>query len=395
MIPLRSRIRRWGSLLGALLVTTVVILVAATVDFSSLIARNDSPSDAPQRRRPEVIVSVSTVRAMDLQETLDGVGTLEAWATVEISPEITGRITAIRFEEGAFVEEGTVLFELDEDRLQHQLASRKAALRAVEANAANARRIYERRLQLRARGVLTEEETEEAEADLEMLLADKERLGAELSLIERELQDTKILAPMTGVMSHRKVDRGTHVTIGRVLAHFYQIDPLEMSFSLPERHLGRVKTGQPVAVRVAAYPDREFEGVVDFISPTVDAATRQFLVKAVVPNEQRELKPGVFAVARVTVGERPDRPVIPEESLVATRRGYMVFVIEDGVAVSREVKTGLRLEGVVEIVEGLTVGERIVREGHFRLSPGDAVTAEHDDDPVDESEQSDDAPLSL
>ncbi|TVS16677.1 MAG: efflux RND transporter periplasmic adaptor subunit [Planctomycetaceae bacterium] len=377
-MPSWSRIRRWGSLLVVLLVTAA-ILVAATVHYGTLIGDNDASSDAPPRRRPEVIVSVSTVQTMDLQETLDGVGTLEAWATVEISPEITGRITAIRFEEGAFVEEGTVLFELDDDRLRHQRASRKAAIRAVDANVANSRRIYERRLQLRARGVLTEEETEEAEADLEMLLADKERLEADLSLIERELQDTKILAPMTGVVSHRQVDRGAHVTIGRTLAHFYQIDPLEMSFYLPERHLGRVRTGQPVAVSVAAYPDREFQGVVEFISPAVDASTRQFLVKAVIPNEQQELKPGLFAVARVTVGERPDRPVIPEESLVATRRGYMVFVVEDGVAVSREVTTGLRLEGMVEIVEGLAEGEQIVREGHLRLSGGDAVQAEEDE----------------
>lgn len=386
VMPPWSRIRRWGSLLGLLLVTAA-ILVGATMYYGSVIADNGVPGDPPPRRRPEAIVSASTVQSMDLLETLDGVGTLEAWATVEISPEIAGRITAIRFEEGASIEEGTVLFELDDDRLQHQRASRKAAIRAVEANAANARRIYERRLQLRARGVLTEEETEEAEADLEMLLADKERLEAELALIERELQDTKILAPMTGVVSHRQVDRGAHVTIGRTLAHFYQIDPLEMSFYLPERHLGRIRIGQPVAVSVAAYPDREFQGVIEFISPAVDASTRQFLVKAVIPNEQQELKPGVFAVARVTVGQRPDRPVIPEESLVATRRGYMVFVIEDGVAVSREVTTGLRMEGMVEIVEGLAVGERIVREGHLRLSGGDPVRAEEDEDAVQESEQ--------
>jgi membrane fusion protein, multidrug efflux system len=187
---------------------------------------------------------------------------------------------------------------------------------------------------------------------------------------------------MTGVISHREVDRGAHVAVGRTLAWFYQIDPLEMSFWLPERHLGRIRQGQPVAVSVAAYPDRQFEGLVEFISPAVDPSTRQFLVKAVIPNSERDLKPGMFAVATVTVGERLDRPVLPEESLVATRRGYMVFVIEDDVAVSREVVTGLRDEGWVEIVEGLAVGELVVREGHMRLSGGETVRVETDREPV-------------
>jgi membrane fusion protein (multidrug efflux system) len=375
-MPPWSRLRRWGSVLAILLVTAAILAAVAT-QFVPLMNKTEE-QPAVSRQRPEVLVSAAQVKAMNLQETVVGVGTLEASAEVEISPEISGRIKAIRFEEGAAVEEGTVLFELDEDRLQHQRTARQAAVRAAEVAVDNARSIFERRLQLQAREVLTEEAVEEAEANLNGALAEKDRLEAELSLIERELQDTKILAPMTGVISHHEVDRGAHVGVGQALASFYQIDPLEMNFWLPERHLGRVRQGQPVAVTVAAYPDREFEGLAEFISPAVDPSTRQFLVKAVIPNGERDLTPGMFAVATVTVGERLNRPVLPEESLVATRRGYMVFVIEDGVAVSREVVTGLRQEGWVEIVEGLAVGELVVREGHLRLSGGETVRIESD-----------------
>jgi membrane fusion protein, multidrug efflux system len=381
-MPPSSRLRRWGSrILVTLVVATAILGGAAYV--MTLPSDHGNQPEAP-RRRPEVSVSVAEVKAVTLRETIAGVGTLEAWAEVEISPEISGRVKAIRFEEGSFVEEGAVLFELDEDRLQHQRSARQAALRAVEVHVTNSRRIFERRLQLRARGVMTEEESEEAEATLETALADKDRLEAELSLIERELDDTKIVAPAAGFLSQREVDRGAHVTVGRTLAWFYQIDPLQMSFWLPERHLSRVQQGQPVAVTVAAYPDREFQGIVEFISPAVDAVTRQFLVKAVIPNAEHELKPGLFALATVTVGERPDRPVLPEEALVATRRGYLVFVIEDGVAVSREVATGLRHEGLVEIVEGLAVGELVVREGHLRLNGGETVRiAEEEENETD------------
>jgi multidrug efflux pump subunit AcrA (membrane-fusion protein) len=189
VMPPLARLRRWGLVLAILLVSAAIV-VAVAAQFVPL--TNESEEEpVVTRRRPEVLVSAARVRAMNLQETVGGVGTLEASAKVEISPEISGRIKAIRFEEGAFVEEDTVLFELDEDRLQHQRTARQAAVRAAEVAADNARSIFERRLQLRAREVLTEEAVEEAEANLNSALAEKDRLEAELALIERELQDTK------------------------------------------------------------------------------------------------------------------------------------------------------------------------------------------------------------
>ena len=370
-----KRVKRGLSILAVVL-GSAAILAAVAAHF--VLGRGRAEDVATERSRAPVPVTIAIVESMTLEEVVSGVGTLEASAEVEVSPEIAGRIRAIRFEEGAFVEEDDVLFELDDDRLRHQRAARQAALRAAEARAANAQRIFDRRQQLRDRAVFTEEAIEEAEADLEMAVAERERLEAELSLIERELEDMRILAPLSGVLSHREVDRGAHVTVGRMLAKLYQIDPLEMNFWLPERHLARVRPGQRVGVTVAAYPDRAFEGAVGFVSPAIDPSTRQFLVKALIPNEKHELKPGLFATASVTVGRREDRPVIPDVALVATRRGYMVFVVEDGVAASREVSTGLRHEGLVEILDGLTVGEQVVREGHLRLSPGHPVIAAED-----------------
>ncbi len=371
-----ERFGRGLSILAVTLACMAIVAVVATYAYYVVERGETNEAPAPQSGRAAVPVSIATVESRTLQETVFGVGTLEASAEVEISPEIPGRVRAIRFEEGGFVDEDDVLFELDDDRLRHQRSARQAALRAAEVRAANARRIFDRRYHARERGVFTEEVIEEAEADLEMAIAERERFEAELLLIERGLQETKILAPFAGVVSHREVDRGAHVTVGRMLARLYQIDPLEMNFWLPERHMGRLRPGQPVAVTVAAYPGRAFEGVVEFVSPAVDPSTRQFLVKALVPNEEHELKPGLFATASVTVGQRKDRPVIPDVALVATRRGYMVFVVEDGMAVTREVATGMRHEGLVEIVEGLAVGEKVVREGHLRLSGGETVRTE-------------------
>ncbi len=377
-MPRAKRLIRW--LWGTMVFLLSVAMLGGVAAYWVWGRSNADAEGGPSGGRPAVPVAVVPVESATLQETVFGVGTLQAAAEVEISPEIAGRVRTIHFREGSFVEEGDLLFELDDERLRRQLDARQAALRAAEVRQENARRVFERQQRLREREVITEEAFEQAQADLDTAAADRERFEAEVALIEREIEDTRILAPFAGAVSHRAVDRGAYVGVGRLMARLYQIDPLELNFWLPERYLGRVRSGQAVAVTIAAYPQRSFEGYVEFVSPAVDESTRQFLVKALVPNEDHLLKPGVFATASVTVGTREDRPVIPEESLVATRRGYMVFVVEEGVAVAREVSTGLRDEGLVEITEGLNVGEQVVREGHLRLSGGETVDTETEEE---------------
>lgn len=381
-----KQIRTWLSGLGVALVSVAVLAGTAVYFVSGPPGQGDAAA-GPARERPRVPVSLTEVGSATLQETIFGVGTLQAAAQIEIVSEISARVRAIHFEEGSLVEEGELLFELDDDRLQQQLAARMAALRSAEVREQNAARILERRLWLSERAAVAEEDRDQAQAELDTAVAEKERLVAEVALIRRELLDTKICAPFPGAISDRFIDRGAYLSVGTPMARLYQIDPLEMNFYLPERHLGRVRRGQTVAISVAAYPDEHFQGEIEFVSPVVDESTRQFLVKARVPNDEMRLKPGAFATAIVTVGQREDRPVIPEESLVATRRGYMVFVIQDQVAVGRDVQTGLRQNGLVEVLDGLEIGESVVREGHLRLSGGDAVQAVDDPEEVDDTEE--------
>ncbi len=122
-----------------------------------------------------------------------------------------------------------------------------------------------------------------------------------------------------------------------------------------------------------AFPDERFEGRLSFVSPVVDEASREFRVKARLPNPDGQLKPGAFATAHVTLATRTDRPVVPEECLVSLRQTYAVFAVADGVAHRRDVTIGLRQAGLVEIRAGLEPGAQVVRTGHMRLTDGDAV----------------------
>lgn len=359
------RVRRaW--LVGAVLLALVVVVVVVLRPWG-----RGAPEPPPGDRA--VAVEVVEVRATTLEDTVRGIGTLRASETVVLRPEVAGVVRAIRFTEGAQVERGQVLFELQDDTLVRQQAAREAALRSAEAALAEAERNVARMQQLWQQQLIARVELEQAQTEADRWTAEVDRLRADLQVVQSERRETRVRAPFTGVVSQREVDRGAYVTAGQELATLYQVNPLELEFYLPERHIGQVRRGQEVAVTVASHPDRRFRGQVNFVAPAVREATRDFLVKAALPNADGALKPGSFATALVTVDVRAARPVVPEEALVATRLGYLVFTVQDGVARAREVRTGLRQAGQVEIVEGLEPGDVVVRSGHLRLSGGEPV----------------------
>lgn len=363
-----------------LLAAALLVGVGAVFTFLS----DDDEESGEQREQDAVPVSIEPVGTRSLTETVRGVGTLRAVETVELRPEIAGRLRAIHFQEGGAVEEGELLVELDDTKLGRQLDARQAAQRAAEVRAANAQRTLERRQQLAERGVVSPDELDRAQEELDSALAEQQRLEAEVALTEAQLADTRITAPFAGVISEQRVDRGAYVAVGDTLATLYRSDPVEIRFALPERFVGRVAVGQPVRVGVAADVERQFEGAVRFVSPVVDEATRTFRVRAQIPNPELELKPGAFATAVVSVGERVDRPVVSSESLVATRTGYRVYVVEDDRAQARDVRLGMREDGMVEILEGVGAGERVVRTGHLRLTDGDRVSVTDEAPPGEE-----------
>ncbi|MGQ9426530.1 efflux RND transporter periplasmic adaptor subunit [Gilvimarinus sp. F26214L] len=349
-----------------------ILLIAAALVVAALvlfwIMGQEDEEEAPARQA--VAVEVVEVGTRTLEETVRGIGTLRAFAEVEISSEVAGRVQRLGFTEGSAVDEGDVLVELDAGKARSQLAANQAALESARVRVTNLERSFERQQRLVEQALVSQEEFEQVRTELDSARAEVERLQAEVQLTRERLQDTVIRASFAGSISERLVDPGGYVSPGEVIARLYSLDPLEIAFSIPERFAAQVSLGQPVTVTTAAFPDRSFRGEVSFVNPAIDEQTRTLPIKARVPNPDNELKPGAFATALVTVGQRENQPVLPSEALVATRSGYMVFVVEEGRAVSRNVQTGLRSGNAVEIMEGLNPGELVVRSGHMRLDPG-------------------------
>ena len=339
--------------------------------WAAACSQPDSP-DGQRQDRPAA-VAVAPVVQKALEETVAAIGSLAASAQITIRPEISAIVRSVHFNEGEAVARGQRLFSLERDEIEQRLRARRAALASARAETEKSRRIFERRKQLLAEKVVTPEAFDEAQADFKTAAAHQDRLTAEIAQIEAELEDTTIRSPIDGVAGALHVDPGDFVDVGQPLVTIVGTDDLEIDFSVPERYANQVAPGQTVRIRTAANPQAPFTGTVFFVSPAIRQATRDRLLKARLDDPAGRLQPGGFANVELIVNVHEDSLVVPEEALVPTRTGYMVFVVEDQLAHRRDVSIGLRRPGEVEIRQGLAPGDTVIRSGQMAVADGDRI----------------------
>ncbi|MGN6098270.1 MAG: efflux RND transporter periplasmic adaptor subunit [Bosea sp. (in: a-proteobacteria)] len=309
--------------------------------------------------RPAVPVEVAAVEIMSVSEEVEALGTLAADESVVIAPEIAGRVVFLGFKEGERVKAGQELVKLDTAILD-------AELKQAMADLGLARDTNERLKSLVSRGSGTQVALDESTAKL----ASSE---ARVQLAKAKLAQSTLLAPFSGVVGLRSVGVGDYVPAGKQLITLTSIDPIKIDFRVPEIYLSRLKTGQPVQMRVDAVPDRKFTGHIFAIDPVVDVNGRAIRLRANIPNTDLALKPGLFARLAITVDQRENAIVVPEMAVVPDAVGKMVYVVENGKARRVSVEIGKRLPGKVEIVSGLKPDMRIITAGQMRLRDGSAV----------------------
>lgn len=348
---------------------TVVGVLASVLTLTVTGCPADEPAEVEDR---PVIVEVEAVEAETFHRRVRGIGSLRAKQAVQIAAEAEGRVTDIVFREGQAVDAGELLIKINDTKLQSRLASTQAALKGARSELDFAERTYERFDRLRKENVVAVEDYDRKRADFLFAQAEVARLEAEVELIGKQIADTRITAPFAGFLSTRMVDIGDMIAPGHPLVKLFSRQ-LEIIFTVPERYISQVEYGQHVEIKVDAFPARIFEAKVTFISPEIDQSTRTFTVKAQLNNENGLLKPGGFATAALTVEVLENEPVVPEEALIATRVGYILFVVENEVASQREVTIGLRRPGKAQVIDGVALDELVVVSGHMELDDGDRV----------------------
>ena len=294
-----------------------------------------------------------------LPQSITTVGSLRSDEAVIVRPEIAGRVAEIAFKEGQRVTKGQVLIRLD-DSVQ------RADLERARANLTLSKSKYERAVDLRAKGFISGQAKDEAENTLKVAQADAELAAARLA-------KTEIRAPFGGIIGLRSVSVGDYVKEGQDIVNLEEIDPLKADFRVPEVFLSQVKAGQVLQVTMDALPDRTWPGQVYAINPLVDANGRAIAIRAQVPNADGKLRPGMFARVRLLTSEARDSLMIPEESIFPVGDDKFVYKVVDGRAMRQKVDIGLRREGKVEILGGLTAADTVVTDGIVKLRDGALV----------------------
>jgi len=334
---------------------------------------------APQAEAPRP-VAVVAARLVDLDDRIVASGQLHAKERAVIASEVAGRITAVSVDEGDAVQEGQRLLAIDPERRELAAANARAVLGEAEAALGEAQRAYNRAKALRERGIASQSLLDERATALSRARSRRAAARAQLGVAQRALRDAQVRAPFGGLVARREVSRGEYVKVGQPLFEIVALDPIEVEFSVSERDSARVKLGQPVAVRVAPYPDEVLRGEVSVISPTIDVRTHTLRVKARVPNAEGRLRPGLFAHTDLGLARRKNVLVVPEEAVLLRADGEVVFVVSAEDRAQRSVvQTGAQRDGLIEITGGLRAGDLVAVRGHASLADGALVSRRRSD----------------
>jgi len=305
-----------------------------------------------------VLVEAVSVTVGSITQSMQAVGTLQAVASITVRPEMSGVIRRIDFSDGQSVEQAAPLIELDQEELRAQ-ANQAAAQEKI------AQVTYERlkRLSGQQTTIIPAQQVDEARLALQAAAANS-------ALYAVRLKKSIIRAPFAGTLGLRRVSVGDYVQPGQDLVNLEDLRILHVDFKVPEVWLNQLVDGQRLTVTTDAFPNASFEGHVTAIDPRVDSVNRTVAVRAMVPNPQNRLRPGLFATVRVTLGEESRALLIPEEALFLLRDKTMVFRVAEQTVRLTEVAVGPRERGMVQVRRGLNEGDRVVRTGTHKLQDG-------------------------
>ncbi len=309
-------------------------------------------------KREAPLVTAAAVTTMRFVEKIDAVGTAVANEQVTLAAPVTERIVRLNFDDGAFIRKGQVVAVLAAGQETAQLA--EAGARAREAQQQLARLN-----QLKQRGFATN-----SAVDAQVALAGQ--ANAQAAQARASIGDRVIRAPFSGWVSLRTISAGAVVQAGTEIAMISDISKIKLDFAVPETVLSRVAPGQAILARAAAWPDQPFSGVIATIDPVLNPQTRSATIRALLPNGDRRLKPGMLLTVTIESQARMS-PAVPELAVIGEGEQSYVYVVDGGAAKRVPVRTGMRQDGFVEILSGLQPGQRVVTEGVVKLSDGQKV----------------------
>jgi membrane fusion protein, multidrug efflux system len=349
--------------------STLVLLLLATVTLpacsvvESVAGKGDSKGSSggakggpggPARTPSVIVEQVSRTQIVD---GIQAVGTALANEQADLNSTVTERIQRINFADGQFVPRGAVIAELVRSEQGANLKESEARLREAQLSLARLK-------QLQAQGFATKARIEEQQANVDIARAQSQQASSQIS-------DRVIRAPFSGYLSLRRISPGTVVNAGTTVATIVDHSRIKLDFTVPETFLSALKPGLEVSATAAAFPGEQFRGRITSIDPVIDPVSRAVTARAILPNPDLRLRPGMLMTVDIRSAPR-EALTVPELAVSGEGSGAFVWKVgEDNNASRVEIRAGDRRDGRVEILSGLGEGDRIVSEGSVKLrGPG-------------------------
>lgn len=351
------------------ILSTAVISVA-------LFALTALPVMAQKGQQGPVSVIVSPVKLQSFADRVEALGTSKANETVVLTPDTSEKIAEIHFDDGQEVKKGDLLVSLDKNE-------EEADLRAAEALLSETRAAYNRAKDLQSNSALSK-------GTLQERLSSLKQSEAAAESIQARIDELTITAPFDGILGFREVSVGALVQPGDMITTIDDLSQIKVDFDVPAVFLATLKPGLPIIGKVGAFGDREFKGEVRTVNTQIDPVTRTVKVRAVMPNADHTLKPGLLMSITLLKDTR-EALLIPEEALIKRGEKNFVYVAvqEDGKLLARqtEITIGGRQPGDIEVLSGLNAGERVISHGTLKVNDGAQISiraTEAEDTSLDE-----------
>lgn len=336
-----------------------LFVIPLVMSLAACQSESAAPAAAAAAAAAAIPVKVVAAKSEEWVDSIQALGTAQANESVTITAKVTDTVRRINFSDGDAVDAGQILIEMSDRAETAQLEEARAALKEAE-------RQLTRTAESVQKGAVTK-------AQLDQATSARDQASARMRTLAARLDDKVIIAPFTGVLGFRMVSQGSLLTPGAVITTLDDVRTIKLDFSVPEAFLGAIEKGQVIGATTAAFAGKKFAGTVSSIDSRVDPITRAGLVRAVLPNADALIKPGMLMTVNVMKTPR-SAVVVPEIALSGIRDQTFAFRLKPDASVEQIfVKVGARHAGVVEVLEGVAAGDQIVTEGLVRLRNGAKV----------------------
>ncbi len=333
----------------------VVAIILILLAIPKLNFGDKSSNAMAFQSRDPIPVSVKVMQHEVLDNKIISTGTIFGKEEIELRSETSGKVTKINFDEGGNVKKGQLLVKINDAELQAQLSKSKTQLNLAEEKEFRQRKLLEKGLT--------------SQSIYDDLLNSVNTIKADIAYLQAQIEKTEIIAPFNGVVGLRNISVGSYISPAVVIANFQKIDSVKIDFSIPQKYSSELREGKKINFSLPSIAEI-FSGYIYAIEPKIDISTRTLRARAIAANKSKKLLPGSFAEIEILLSQSNDALMVPTESIVPDITGEKVFLYRNGKAFPQIVRTGIRTEKNIQILEGLAPGDSVITSGIIQLRPG-------------------------